>query len=140
MIHVKLSVWLRVSPKAAHHRIEGRQRFATVTYLPNLRRMPLTEPKALEGPVEKWRAPSSPFERIVARHPQQAQVMRRVLVSTPAFRELCEVYRLVQTMLEGASTGAVPGLHEAQAEYTRLGTELELDIARALLRFGGPKT
>lgn len=74
------------------------------------------------------------FEPVIALHPNEAADVRRLLLSSPAFREICEDYLLVREMIADLETQAAPGIEKARSEYFQLASDLELDIARALRR------
>jgi uncharacterized protein YdcH (DUF465 family) len=77
------------------------------------------------------------FSRVIDRHPEQAALVRRLLLSDPSFRDLCEDYQLLLDMIADFAANATS---VTPREYTVLSQELELDIARALLRSGESQT
>ena len=77
---------------------------------------------------------SGDFERIIERHPSQASLIRKSLLSNPDFRQLCEDYLLLLEMIAELEAKPSGELFEVRKEYATLSAELELDISRALLR------
>ena len=49
--------------------------------------------------METRRARQVPFEVVIERHPEQASLIRRLLVANTDFRQLCEDYLLVREMI-----------------------------------------
>jgi hypothetical protein len=77
--------------------------------------------------------------RIIERHPRQAALVRQLILRNPDFRQLCEDYLLLTEMIAQADTGASEDSRETRKEYADLGAALELDISRALQRFGNDR-
>ncbi len=84
--------------------------------------------------MERWREQPSRFECVINLHPRQATLIRRLLVSNGGFRELCDDYVLLCEMTAELDAGIATGHPEVRAEYARLATELEQEIARALAK------
>lgn len=89
----------------------------------------------LEVSLETRRARQSPFEVVIERHPEQAGLIRRLLVAKSEFRQLCEDYLLLREMIAELEARTSTDQHEMRSEYAQLSTELEHDIAQALSRY-----
>jgi hypothetical protein len=70
----------------------------------------------------------------MAMHPHEAASIRRLLLSSPEFREICEDYLLLREMIADLDAQASPDIENARGEYVQLAADLELDIERALAR------
>lgn len=72
------------------------------------------------------------FDLVMAMHPQQAAVVRRLLLKSAEFREMCDDYLLVRKMITELEGKASPDIAHSREEYTQLAADLEREIARAL--------
>ena len=72
------------------------------------------------------------FSRLFAMYPEKAALVRRLLLSDPTFRHVCEDYLLLLDTIIEIDRQTVP--RAGQDDCARLRTELELDIATLLLK------
>ena len=72
----------------------------------------------------------SSFSPIYDRYPDHAALIRRLLLSKPSFRDLCEDYLLLLDMMSDLQGSGLAVRDAALDEYRRLKLDLERDIAR----------
>ena len=77
--------------------------------------------------------PKPDFSRVIARYPEQTALIRRLLLREPSFRQVCEDFLFLLDTLAGFESRTKPLSAAEQEDYSRLRTELELEITRRLL-------
>ena len=76
--------------------------------------------------------------RAVARFPEAATALRRLALTDPAFREICEEYALAERSLAGFEARPDAAERPEIDDYRTVIAELENEIDR-LLKEAGPK-
>ena len=74
--------------------------------------------------------------RAVARFPEAATALRRLALTDPAFREICEEYALAQQSLAGFEARLDAAERPEIADYRTVIVELENEIYRFLEEAG----
>jgi hypothetical protein len=77
--------------------------------------------------------------RAVARFPEAAATLRRLALTDPAFREICEEYALAERSLAGFEARLDAAERPEIGEYRTVIAELETEIGR-VLKEAGPRS
>ena len=75
--------------------------------------------------------------RVVARFPHAAEALRGLVLTDPAFREICEEYALAERSLAGFEARLDAAERPEIGEYRAVIAELETEIDR-MLKEAGP--
>lgn len=86
----------------------------------------------IDGPMTQESASRRDLEKVLQRFPENVQAIRERFLADPAFRSICEEYRLARTSLEELE-GRSPTSPQSEVEdLRRVAEELEAEIGGIL--------